>query len=75
MRRGVDVTNVRTVTGVATGTAMVLVAPDGENVIVVDRGANSDLDGAHVESHAFEDRVTAFGNPKFSEGGPLDKLT
>ena len=51
MRRGVDVTNVRTVTGVATGTAMVLVAPDGENVIVVDRGANSDLDGAHVEAY------------------------
>lgn len=51
MRRGVEVTNVRTVAGAATGTAMVLVAPDGENVIVVDRGANSHLDGAHVEAY------------------------
>ncbi|HEY5528489.1 MAG TPA: ribokinase, partial [Thermoleophilia bacterium] len=51
MRRGVNVTNVRTVAGSATGTAMVLVAPDGENVIVVDQGANGQLESADVVAY------------------------
>lgn len=49
--REVDVTNVRRVAEAATGTAMVLVAPDGENVIVVDQGANTHLDCAHVQAY------------------------
>ena len=49
--RGVDVTNMRAVTGATTGGAMILVAPDGENVIVVDPGANSHLDSAGVEAY------------------------
>ena len=49
--RGVDVTNIRTLTDAATGTATVLVAPDGENVIVVDQGANVYLDPYAIEAH------------------------
>lgn len=48
---GVEVANVRTVAGAATGTAMILVALDGENVIVVDQGANGHLDSAHVAAY------------------------
>lgn len=48
---GVEVSNVRTVAEAATGTAMILVAADGENVIVVDQGANSHLDGAEVAAY------------------------
>jgi ribokinase len=49
--RGVDVTNMRTVADATTGGAMILVAPDGENVIVVDPGANRHLDSAYVEAY------------------------
>lgn len=40
---GVDVTDVRTISGAATGTAFISVTPDGENSITVVAGANSAL--------------------------------
>ncbi|MCW2847890.1 MAG: Sugar kinase ribokinase family [Marmoricola sp.] len=40
---GVDVSRIRTATGTATGTAFILLTPDGENSIVVGTGANADL--------------------------------
>ncbi len=53
--RGVDVTGVRRVAGRRTGTALVTVAPDGENTIVVVPGANDavsvgDLGTARLDS-------------------------
>jgi ribokinase len=45
---GVDVTAVRRVPGVASGTALVVVAPDGENQIVLAPGANRSLSGDDV---------------------------
>lgn len=49
--RGVDVTSIRTLTGAATGTATVLVSPDGENVVVVNPGANGHLDPHAIEAY------------------------
>lgn len=46
--RGVDVSAVRVLEGPSTGAAVVLVAEDGENVIVVDQGANGLLDSDWV---------------------------
>lgn len=43
-RLGVDVTQVRALPGASTGTALVLVSADGENVVVVDAGANQRMD-------------------------------
>lgn len=43
---GIDVASVARVAGVATGAAHVYVDPKGENLIVVDRGANACLDVA-----------------------------
>jgi ribokinase len=40
-REGIDLTHVSVVSGVSTGTAHVYVDPSGENVIVVDAGANA----------------------------------
>jgi ribokinase len=45
---GVDVSGVARIAGVATGIAVITVAPDGENQIVVAAGANARLDGAWV---------------------------
>lgn len=45
---GVDPSGIRRVAERPTGTAVVLVAADAENLIVVDPGANAQLDGAHV---------------------------
>lgn len=45
-REGLDVGAITTVPGVATGTAHVYVDSRGENLIVVDRGANAHLDVA-----------------------------
>ncbi|MGF1664318.1 MAG: PfkB family carbohydrate kinase, partial [Kineosporiaceae bacterium] len=45
---GVDVAAVRRVPGVATGTALIAVAPDGENQIVLGPGANRVLSGDDV---------------------------
>lgn len=52
--RDVDMASVRVLPDASTGTALVLVADDGENLIVVDQGANAALDEAWVR-----DRVTA----------------
>lgn len=41
---GIDVSAAQSIANTATGTAMVLVADDGENLIVVDPGANAALD-------------------------------
>lgn len=46
--RGVDVTHVRVIEGVPTGQALVTVAADGENQVVVVPGANAEVGGAEV---------------------------
>lgn len=43
-REGIDVANISVVAGVSTGTAHVYVEPAGENLIVVDPGANARVD-------------------------------
>ena len=50
-RAGVDLAAVATVPG-PTGLAVITVADDGENTIVVVPGANATVDAAYVESHA-----------------------
>jgi len=52
---GVDVSGVATCRGRTTGTAFVMVAPSGENAIVVDAGANGHLDVRRVAA-ALSDR-------------------
>ena len=52
---GVDVSGVETCRGRTTGTAFVMVAPSGENAIVVDAGANGHLDVRRVVA-ALSDR-------------------
>lgn len=47
--RGVPVTNVRVVGEAATGTATILVDSCGENVIIVDQGANAHVNAQDVE--------------------------
>lgn len=47
---GVDVSGVGTSTAAATGVALVMVADDGENAIVVAPGANAELDGDAVRA-------------------------
>lgn len=49
--RGVDVSAVDVVPGGRTGTAMVLVADDGENLIVVDQASNGSLSPQWVRGH------------------------
>ncbi len=56
--RGVDVSCVVTCEGQATGAAVLLIADDGENLIVVDAGANSWLQEPDVEA-AVESRGPA----------------
>ncbi len=48
-RRGVDVSLVAEVTGVATGAAFITVTPDGQNSVVVAPGANGFLAASAVE--------------------------
>ena len=48
-RAGVDATGVRRTAGVPTGTALICVADDGQNTIVVAPGANGRLSAADVE--------------------------
>jgi len=48
-REGMEVDQIASVPGVATGTAHVYVDPRGENLIVVDRGANARIDAARLE--------------------------
>lgn len=47
--RGIDVTGVRRLSDTPTGTAIILVADDGENLIVVDPAANDQVDAQWVE--------------------------
>jgi ribokinase len=47
---GIDVASVSAVAGVSTGTAHVYVEPAGENLIVVNPGANARLDAARAEA-------------------------
>lgn len=55
---GVDTSWLSTVTGVATGTAMITVTGNGENTIVASPGANEALTAAHVcGADAFSCRV------------------
>lgn len=55
---GVDTTRVRSVEGVATGTAMITVSGEGENTIVVSPGANAELSATDVRtSDAFAGRA------------------
>lgn len=50
LRNGrVDVSEVRTIDGATSGLAVVAVDDDGENLILVDSGANGRLDPGHVE--------------------------
>ena len=49
--RGIPVTNVRIVGGAATGTATILVDPGGENVIIVDQGANAHVNAQDVMTY------------------------
>lgn len=49
--RGIPVTNVRIVGGAATGTATILVDPGGENVIIVDQGANALVNAQDVTTY------------------------
>ena len=46
---GVDLSNCRTTSGLATGTALIAVAPSGENQIIVAPGANRSLEPADLE--------------------------
>ncbi|EWT04764.1 ribokinase [Intrasporangium chromatireducens Q5-1] len=50
-RHGVDVSGVAVVPHVDTGTAIILVDDSGENLIVVDPGANSAVEPGWVEEH------------------------
>lgn len=50
-QHGVDVSQLLTIAGSATGTAVILVAQGGENVIAVDPGANRMLTPESVEAH------------------------
>lgn len=47
--RGVDVSHVRTISGVRTGSASIAVEPGGENMIIVDPGANGWLNPADID--------------------------
>ncbi len=57
-QHGVDVSEVGRVRGTATGTAAIFVSDGGENVIVVDAGANRrlgpDVVGAHLDRAAYD---------------------
>lgn len=48
--RGIDVTGIRVVPGVPTGTALIAVSDDGENTIIVVPGANAELDAREIDA-------------------------
>lgn len=54
---GVDVSGVQEIEGEATGAAVIVVAEDAENLIVVDPGANGHLHAAHVREHLMASRT------------------
>ena len=70
---GVDLSAVRTLHGVPTGTALIAVAPDGDNQIVVAPGANAQLTVDEVTMPASDacqgDATKAVG----SSGGPFGR--
>ena len=49
---GIDVTHVRTVAGAPSGVAPIFVEPDGENAILIVKGANGNLSGEDIEAAA-----------------------
>ena len=49
---GIDLTHLARLTGVPSGLALIVVAPDGENTIVVSPGANGRLGAGHVATSA-----------------------
>ncbi|WP_306132063.1 ribokinase [Roseivivax marinus] len=49
---GIDVTHVRTVEGMPSGVAPIFVEPDGENAILIVKGANAHLSGKDIEAAA-----------------------
>ncbi|MFV0451579.1 MAG: ribokinase [Propioniciclava sp.] len=49
LRAGVDVSHVRVIDGVPTGSAMIAVEDSGENCIIISPGANGHLTGADVD--------------------------
>lgn len=55
--RGIDVSTVQLLTDAPTGAAVVLVADDGENLIVVDPGANARLEPGWVREHVAQSRA------------------
>ncbi len=64
---GVDVSHVRTIKGVATGTAVIIVS-QGDNRIILDRGANAeltetDIDSVLAEARAGDVYLTQLENP------------
>ena len=64
---GIDVTHIRTVEGVATGTAVIVVT-DGENRIILDKGANAcltekDIDAFLENAKAGDIYLTQLENP------------
>ena len=64
---GIDVTHIRTVAGVATGTAVIVVI-DGENRIILDKGANAcltkeDIDGFLADAKEGDIYLTQLENP------------
>lgn len=64
---GIDVTHIRTVEGVATGTAVIVVT-DGENRIILDKGANAcltkeDIDGFLADAKEGDIYLTQLENP------------
>ena len=64
---GIDITHIRTIEGVATGTAVIVVT-DGENRIILDKGANayltkSDIDGFLVDAKEGDIYLTQLENP------------
>ena len=72
---GVDLTRCRFVEGVTTGTALIAVAPSGENHIVVAPGANRSLTEDDAESVKADDIVASLKKTNFKDhptlGGPI----
>lgn len=57
VRLGVDLSGLERIATAPTGTAILLVAEDAENMIVVDSGANRELDADHVTRNLAQGRT------------------
>lgn len=53
-QHGVDIAEVRTLGGTATGTAVITVSDDGENTIVISPGANGEVAPEHIDPRLFD---------------------